>query len=306
VGELTGRVDLLERRGADELAAAHGGDPALASRQARIDLSEILARPEVGAAGARHADERPRNSTSALNETLCQQASAGALAPHPIRNTDRAVGATLAGQLALGVVRPPAGGFRLQLNGYAGQGLGFACVDGLDIELSGYANDGVGEAMTGGVIAIRVPEPVPPEARFTMSTCGNAACYGATGGALFVEGRAGQRIGVRNSGATIVVEGAGKYAFEYMTGGVGVVLGPIGPVVASGMTGGTLYLHGDREELAAKLHGGVRALTLSAADEKQLHALVALHRDRTGSRRAAELLAEWGRARAGFVKVVPT
>ena len=121
------------------------------------------------------------------------------------------------------------------------------------MELTGFGNDTVAEAMGGGVVVVRAPPEVPAEARSALSVCGNAACYGATGGKLFAEGRAGQRVGVRNSGATIVVEGAGKYAFEYMTGGVGVVLGPVGPVVASGMTGGVLYLL-DEDGVAGQVH----------------------------------------------------
>src|SRR6185369_6178688 len=106
---------------------------------------------------------------------------------------------------------------------------------------------------------------------------------------------------VRNSGATIVVEGAGKYAFEYMTGGVGVVLGPVGPVVASGLTGGTVYLL-DEDGVAQKVHKDARAVPLDEGDAAALRAIVEEHRRETGSTRAASLLARWGEAR--FVKVV--
>ena len=90
------------------------------------------------------------------------------------------------------------------LSGYVGQALGFALVDHMHLELTGYANDGVAEAISGGVVTVKQPAEVTDEARASASVIGNAACYGATGGKLFVEGRAGQRLGVRNSGARVV------------------------------------------------------------------------------------------------------
>lgn len=171
------------------------------------------------------------------------------------------------------------------------------------IELTGFANDALGEAMGGGVIVVRAPREAKALDRGALSLCGNAACYGATGGRLFVEGRAGQRVGVRNSGAVIVVEGAGKYAFEYMTGGVGVVLGAVGPVVASGLTGGVLYLL-DEEGAAQKVHQDARVEALGEGNLATLRGLVEDHLRETGSARAAALLERWEEARARFVKVV--
>src|SRR4029079_47110 len=116
------------------------------------------------------------------------------------------------------------------------------------------------------------------------SAIGNAALYGATGGKLFVAGAAGQRLGVRNSGATLVTEGAGKYAFEYMTGGIGVVLGPVGAVIGSGMTGGLVWIYDENGQLGApgaveeRLHKeSVRSAVPTAADLLQLRALVEEH-----------------------------
>ena len=118
-----------------------------------------------------------------------------------------------------------------------------------------------------------------------------------------MEGRAGQRVGVRNSGAVIVVEGAGKYAFEYMTGGVGVVLGTVGPVVASGLTGGVLYLL-DEEGAAQKVHADARVEALGEGDLATLRGLVEEHLRETGSARAEALLHRWDEAPSRFVKVV--
>jgi glutamate synthase domain-containing protein 3 len=159
--------------------------------------------------------------------------------------------------------------------------------------------------MSGGIVSIRAPRAIAPESRASLSTCGNAAAYGATGGCLFVEGRAGQRVGVRNSGATIVVEGAGKYAFEYMTGGVGVVIGPVGPVLASGMTGGTIYVLADAT-LPQTLHEDATLSILDAGDAARLRSILEAHLAETGSPRAASLLVGDDAALATrFSKVVP-
>jgi glutamate synthase domain-containing protein 3 len=203
----------------------------------------------------------------------------------------------------------------IALKGYVGQGLGFGLVDGIHLELTGYANDSVGEAMSGGVISVRQPPEVSGEARATASVIGNAACYGATGGKLFVEGRAGQRLGVRNSGAIMVTEGAGKYAFEYMTGGVGVVLGPVGAVIGSGMTGGVVWIYdaegqtgvpGAPQEVGERLHKeSVVPMVPSAEELADLRALVEEHLAQTGSPRAQAILADWDSAKLRFVRVVP-
>ncbi len=301
--ELVGRVEVLEKRPLEEAVWANAARERMLKRAAKVDLSEIRAdvRPMAPPTGGLRLKVDP---TSPLNARICSDARSKAAMEYAVANTDRAVGATLAGEIALGRVRVPAGGFLLQLQGYAGQGLGFACVEGLRVELTGFANDTVAEVMSGGAVVVRAPRQVPAEKRWTLSTCGNAAAYGATGGRLFVEGRAGQRFGVRNSGAVIVAEGAGKYAFEYMTGGVGVLLGPVGPVVASGMTGGVLYLWDDGE-LGEKLHADARVAPLEGPDEATLRELVEEHLSATGSARAKALLSDWAEARRRFVKVVP-
>jgi glutamate synthase domain-containing protein 3 len=207
---------------------------------------------------------------------------------YEITTGDRAVGATLAGKVTTRELLLPTGGYTLALRGYAGQALGFGLVSGMRIELDGYANDTVGEAMSGGRIVVRQPREV--ENRSEMSAIGNAACYGATGGTLFVEGRAGQRFGVRMSEGLVVAEGAGKYAFEYMTGGIGVVLGPVGPVIASGMTGGVVYLWDEDGETASKVHKDARVSPLDAEDIARLRKILEDFAAETGSERARAIL----------------
>ncbi len=304
--QLTGRADLLERRLSSELPRSEHvkEDPTIDSRLEKIDLAEVLAHPAVPGTPARPAQRLKVDPTSELNARLCEEAYGQAVLSHTLASTDRAVGATLAGKIALGEIRVPPGGLLLKLSGNAGQALAFACWDGMRVELAGFANDTVAEAMAGGVVVVKPPRGVAAEVRGQLSLVGNAAAYGATGGKLFVEGRAGQRVGVRNSGATVVVEGAGKYAFEYMTGGVGVVLGPVGPVVASGMTGGVLYLL-DEDFLPEKVHKSAQTAPFTEADADALLAVLEEHQAETGSQRARSLLATWSTAKARFIKVIP-
>jgi glutamate synthase domain-containing protein 2/glutamate synthase domain-containing protein 3 len=290
--DLVGRVDLLERK------------PSSEPWHDKIDLSEILTAPDETFAWHGQRAPLPVDPTTPLNARLVDDASSGAALRYELGNGDRAFGATLAGAIALGAVAVPEGGFAIEARGYAGQALGFALVDGMRLSLEGFANDTVGEAMGGGTLVVRPPRDVPPTERANLSVVGNAAAYGATGGKLFVEGRAGQRVGVRNSGATIVVEGAGKYAFEYMTGGVGVVLGPTGPVLGSGLTGGVVYVQRD-ETLAARVHPDARVAALDDGDVDTLRALVEEHLAATGSERARATLASFDRVRERFAKVVP-
>jgi glutamate synthase (ferredoxin) len=285
--ELVGRVDLLEQ-------VATGN-----ARLDKVDLSELLVQPPHPRR-ALHTHLHVDPTSDANAKLLAAVASGAREIALDVTTADRAVGATLAG------VRSLAGGdaVRIALRGYAGQALGFALTDGMQLELEGFANDSVGEAMSGGTIVVRLPAAMAADARANASAVGNAVCFGATGGTLFVEGRAGQRLGVRNSGATMVTEGAGKYAFEYMTGGVGVVLGPVGAVVGSGMTGGVVWIYD--QDAAARLHReSVRTADASEADFAALRALVEAHAAATGSPRARAILDDWPAAQHRFVKIVP-
>ncbi len=172
----------------------------------------------------------------------------------------------------------------------------------MQLVLTGDANDYVGKGMGGGRIVVRPPaddvgDPV---------LVGNTVLYGATGGHLFVAGRAGERFGVRNSGAVAVVEGAGNHLCEYMTGGTVVCLGATGANVGAGMSGGELFVH----DTTGDLHGSVNRQLVEAHRPSSgqldgLRELLAEHATVTGSARAAALLDDWDAARDEFWRVAP-
>src|SRR5262249_28491214 len=191
---------------------------------------------------------------------------------------------------------------RIRLIGSAGQGFGVFLVAGLDVELVGEANDSVAKSMSGGRIAIR-PRPEAQYAAEENAIIGNCALYGATGGTLFVNGIAGDRFAVRNSGATAVVEGAGLHACEYMTKGLVAILGRVSHNVGAGMTGGKLYLRSTQQSFANMDY--VRPAPLERADEDELRALLEDYAARTESRTARAILDGWELARRSFVKILP-
>jgi glutamate synthase (ferredoxin) len=220
-----------------------------------------------------------------------------------IGNGDRSFGARLGGAIGrrYGAAAPP-GSVTVRLTGVAGQSLGAFLTDGVRIELTGEANDYVGKSMGGGVVAIAPP---PGDAGDAV-LAGNTVLYGATGGRVFVAGRAGERYAVRNSGAVSVVEGVGNHLAEYMTGGTVVVLGPTGRNVGAGMSGGEVYVHDADASFPARVNTAmVRVERLTAAQQAAVRALVREHLDATGSARAAALLADWAVEADRFWRVAP-
>ena len=203
-----------------------------------------------------------------------------------IDNSRRTVGAHLAR------------GERRSYRGSAGQSFGAFLDDDVELTLEGQAQDYVGKGMGGGVIAIR---PFSNDGAADPVLAGNTIGYGATGGKLFIAGRVGERFCVRNSGAVAVVEGAGDHFCEYMTGGVAVALGPVGWNAGAGMTGGVAYVVEIRQLNA----DSVAAREVPVEDADELKALVEEHHRRTGSVRAAGMLADWESALKQFRQIVP-
>ncbi|MBV8424440.1 MAG: glutamate synthase large subunit, partial [Candidatus Eremiobacteraeota bacterium] len=183
----------------------------------------------------------------------------------------------------------------LRYRGTAGQSFGAFITSALTLELDGDANDFVGKGMEGGKIVVRSPgEPHEP-------AIGNACFYGARGGEAYINGAAGERLAVRNSGATVVTEGAGDHACEYMTKGTVAILGPVGRNFASGMTGGTVFVM----DAVGQPHGGMTPMTVADADAGLLRDLLERHHAATNSLLARELVASWPQSLERFQKFAP-
>jgi glutamate synthase domain-containing protein 2/glutamate synthase domain-containing protein 1/glutamate synthase domain-containing protein 3 len=194
------------------------------------------------------------------------------------------------------------GQMNLSFTGSAGQGFGVFLCDGFNVRLFGEANDSVCKSMSGGRVVI---QPVPG-ARFAPeknAIIGNCALYGATGGRLYVHGRAGDRFAVRNSGALTVVEGAGLHACEYMTNGTVVILGPTSFNVGAGMTGGEVFMMRENERFTNAEY--VTPVPLSSTAVEQLREVLEDYREATGSSSATAILTNWEAAQHDFVWLLP-
>jgi len=194
----------------------------------------------------------------------------------------------------------------VKLQGSAGQSLGAFAAPGLKLEVSGDANDYVGKGLSGGTIVVRPPQ-VSPLVADQNTIIGNTVLYGATAGYLFAAGRAGERFAVRNSGASVVIEGCGSNGCEYMTGGVAVILGGVGANFGAGMTGGMAYIY-DPDGLAGTLMNPETIVTCKVSGEywlTELKDLIKRHAEETTSRKAAGILQHWDSEQGNFLQVCP-
>ena len=223
-----------------------------------------------------------------------------------VRNTQRAIGTRASAHVVrkFGMTALPEGQLSVKLRGSCGQSLGAFLVQGIALHVTGDSNDYVGKGLSGGLITIRPPAE---EADRLGAIIGNTCLYGATAGRLFAAGLAGERFAVRNSGADAVVEGAGANACEYMTGGNVVILGPVGDNFGAGMSGGMAFVHDPGGEFEKRVNPDSIALNRLASKhwEGVLHALIKEHGERTGSPRAARILANWDAERGAFWQVCP-
>jgi glutamate synthase domain-containing protein 3 len=314
IREIVGRTELLVK------------NPELSGRAALVDLARFM-QPEM--ALCRLAEKFPqheqrwgvcsgeRPGKPPLNERILEAACDAVDACHnadlmfKIRNSDRAVGASLAGLIARLYGRegmPNNKRVRVRCEGEAGQSFGAWCVNGLDLELRGFAQDGVAKGISGGVVVVTLDYDKSNYGGQIQSVAGNNVGYGATGGTIFIGGRAGHRLGIRNSGATIVAEAAGKYACEYLTRGRVVILGPVENEIGSGMTGGELFVFDPKNEVPAKIHArSVAVVDCNYVDYEWMHPLIIGFHARTGSRQAEWILKNWGEVRRSrrLRKVVP-
>jgi glutamate synthase domain-containing protein 2/glutamate synthase domain-containing protein 1/glutamate synthase domain-containing protein 3 len=303
--EIVGRADLLQRTDHPEIP-----------RSAMLDLSLLLtpARRE-GASPRRTVERNVRPDAPLLDETIIAEARASIEAGLPftgtyeLRNHHLTTGARVAGWLAdrVGDAGYAPGHVTLRFHGTAGQSFGAFALRGMRLELEGEANDYVGKGLTGGEIVLRPYR----SARYGGAShlnmiVGNTVLYGATDGLLLAAGQAGDRFGVRNSGACAVVEGVGNHACEYMTGGVIAVLGRTGRNFGAGMSNGVAYVFDEAGTFPSRVnHDLVQLAGLEAEDERLLHLMLDVHRQRTGSPRARALLDGWSRQRRQWRKVQP-
>jgi len=224
-----------------------------------------------------------------------------------ITNLDRSFGGRIAGAIAKQYGDDKfRGSLKLTLRGAAGQSFGVWNAQGVDLKIIGELNDYVGKGMSGGKIVAVPPDNSTFDANLNV-IAGNTCLYGATGGEVFLAGRAGERFGVRNSGCRAVIEGAGDHLGEYMTGGVIVVLGQTGRNVGAGMSSGLLYVYDPSNELL-QMHSdnanNVFRVT-TAEGETQLRELIEAHENLTGSTQAALILRDWSQNVGKFWQVAP-
>ena len=304
VEEMVGRVDMLRQR-----------EDVRQEKADKLDLSEMLAVPERPAGVDRH---KTRSQTHDLDERLdwelIEQAEPALERGEPVTidtevdNVDRTVGATLSNRISqeYGVEGLPEDTITIRFDGTAGQSFGAFVQDGVTMDLVGSANDYLGKGLSGGKLVVRTPEDAGYEARNNI-IAGNVALYGATQGECYVNGEAGERFGVRNSGVKGVVESVGDHGCEYMTGGAIAVLGETGKNFAAGMSGGVAYVYDADGTFSERANTGMVTLseTLEESDRAMLTRLVENHAAYTDSERALELLENWETEIENFTRVMP-
>jgi glutamate synthase domain-containing protein 2/glutamate synthase domain-containing protein 3 len=302
--EMIGRIDRLGCRKAVDHWKAKG-----------LDFSPIFAAPDQSN-GCPLRCVRPQSDVHKdhLDWQIIEQAKASIedKAPTrlalPIRNTHRTVGAILSNRIVKrwGSKGLPDDTIRIAMTGSAGQSFGAFLAHGVTLELTGDANDYLGKGLSGGRIIVRTPPNSPFDPKENVIV-GNTLLYGATSGEVFVNGLAGERFAVRNSGAVAVVEGVGDHACEYMTSGTVVVIGRTGRNFAAGMSGGVAYVL-DQHQLFDTLCN-LDMVDLESIyqeeDQRVLQDLIRRHYEWTGSAQARRILDNWKEMSGKFVKVMP-
>ena len=281
-----------------------------------IDLSNILYKPEVPSlVKERNTKKQDHGLENVLDFDILRQAHPALYRKETqhlefrIKNTNRTVGAILSNEISKihGAEGLPKNTLSLRFNGTAGQSFGGFATHGLYMKVEGTANDYFGKGLSGATIVAKVPEKatfIPHE----NVIVGNVCLYGATAGEAYINGIAGERFCVRNSGATAVVEGIGDHGCEYMTGGIAVVLGDFGRNFAAGMSGGVAYLYNEKSAFDQKKFN-LEMIELEDLGEDDLETLLGLlqnHLDYTKSSQASYILSDWPKSSKKFIKVMPT
>ena len=300
--DIIGRTDLIVRKPDDGI-----------KKHQLISFDKLLARVDNEAA-IRHVTDQ-QHGIDHVKDVEMLHATAEAVEnqkeislEYTIANTDRACGAMLSGVIAAkyGEKGLPEHTLNVKFKGSAGQSFGAFLVPGVNFKLEGEANDYLGKGLSGGRIAVLPPVRSNFEAE-KNTIAGNTLLYGATSGEVYINGRAGERFAVRNSGATAVVEGVGDHCCEYMTGGRVVVLGQTGRNFAAGMSGGVAYVwnRDGNFDYFCNMEMVELSLIEEASYRKELHELIRQHYLYTGSKLARTMLDDWPRYADQFIQVVP-
>ncbi|MGB5973684.1 MAG: glutamate synthase-related protein, partial [Nodosilinea sp.] len=302
--DIVGRADLLKPRTDVVLAKTSG-----------LDRTTLVALPDSRGDRAWLQHEAVHSNGPVLDDEIladtdiqqAMQAHGHATKSYTVVNTDRTIGARVAGAIAKKYGNSGfAGQLNLTLEGSAGQSFGAFNLPGMALTLVGEANDYVGKGMHGGTIVVKPSAGITYDPSINVIV-GNTCLYGSTGGTLYALGTAGERFAVRNSKGQAVIEGAGDHCCEYMTGGVVAVLGPVGRNVGAGMTGGLGYFLDEDGRFPVRVNPEIVKVqrVITPAGETQLKALIEAHLAHTGSSKAEQILANWSDYLPKFWQVVP-
>jgi len=313
IDELVGRTDLLRPR------------TDLDARQASIDLSRVLIRPDYSVAGndeARpvqtfipekkydfHLENTADEAILLKNDDVKKALKKKKKAEVSVKldNTDRTFGTLLGAEITRNSLEGlDEDSIVVHANGAGGMSFGAFIPKGLTIELTGDSNDYFGKGLSGGKLIVKAPENAGYNAEENI-IIGNVALYGATSGEAFIAGVAGERFCVRNSGATTVVEGVGEHGCEYMTGGVAVILGPTGKNFAAGMSGGVAFVLDEHNHLYKNLNKDLVLMEKieTKIDEEELRTMIEKHVKYTGSKKGQEVLDNFKAYLPKFKKIIP-
>ena len=305
VNEMIGRVDCLET----DIAIDHW-------KRSGLDFSNILKPAEKIFKNTEvfHSQDQDHGLDKALDNKLIEKSKDAIQKGQPVSfespivNTNRTVGTMLSNEVAKiwEAEGLPEDTINVKLNGSAGQSLAAWLVKGITFTLEGDANDYVGKGLSGGKLIIYPPKSSKFKSEENM-LLGNVALYGATGGEAYFRGVAAERFCVRNSGASVVVEGIGDHGCEYMTGGKAIILGKTGRNFGAGMSGGVAYVYDFDGDFENKCNKETFELEkVSKEDSKDLKDFITRHRNLTGSEVAKSILKNWETELIKFVKVMPT
>ena len=305
INEMVGQSQKLNMRKAIKHFKAKG-----------IDLSKILYKPKVSKkTKIYNTKNQNHNLEKVLDHKIFRSIKNEIKNKIPvsldmkIRNINRSTGAIISNEISkiYGSDGLPDDTIKILFNGTAGQSFGAFCAKGITMKVMGNCNDYFGKGLSGGKLIVQVPKESSFEADKNI-IIGNVALYGATSGEIYVNGIAGERFCVRNSGAIAVVEGIGDHGCEYMTGGVAIILGSFGRNFAAGMSGGIAYLYiGDSNYESNKFNLEMVELeNLEKQDEEMLFNSISNHFKYTESKKAKKILDSWSKEMKKFIKVMPT